>query len=71
MQGVARQNRVSFPKFDMAGWLPTAQIVVIHRWQVVMDQRIGMDALHRRRWGIQILQAQAKHLPGGVNQERP
>ena len=50
----ARVSRASPARMAMASpnflWqvgLPAAQIVVVHRRQVVVDQRIGVDHLHR------------------------
>ena len=48
LQGVAGEYRRRFVIFAMKGWLPAAQIVVVHARQVVMDQRIGMQAFDRR-----------------------
>jgi hypothetical protein len=31
LQGIARQNGIRFAKLDVTGWLPAAQIVIIHR----------------------------------------
>lgn len=71
LQRVSRQDCVGFAKFNMASRQAATQIVIVHRWQVVMDQRIGMNAFDRRSWRIQRCRTDAKHLTGGVNQKWP
>jgi len=46
---VAGENRGSFAKFFVASRLAAAQIVIIQRRQIVVDQRVGMDELDRAR----------------------
>ncbi len=46
-QSVPRENSHRFPEYLMTRRLAAAQIVVIERRQVVMDQRIGMYELDR------------------------
>ncbi len=71
LQRVSRQDCVGFAKFNMASRQAATQIVIVHCWQVVMDQRIGMNAFDRRSWRIQRCRTDAKHLTGGVNQKWP
>ncbi|MOA44980.1 hypothetical protein D3C78_1673290 [compost metagenome] len=56
LQCISGQNGIGLAKFDVAGWLTATQIVVIHGRQVVMDQRIGVNAFYRSRGSIQIIQ---------------
>ncbi|MOA24425.1 hypothetical protein D3C78_1451000 [compost metagenome] len=56
LQGIAGQNGVGLTKFDVAGRLTATQIVVVHRRQIVMDQRIGVNAFYRSGGRIQIIQ---------------
>ena len=46
LQGVAAEDRCRLVKSAVAGGPSPSQIVVIHSWQVVMDERIGMDHLN-------------------------
>ena len=44
-QGIADQDRCRLVEGDMAGRLAAAKVVVVHRRQVVMDERIGVHHL--------------------------
>src|ERR1700733_12837956 len=46
-QRITRQNRHRFAEHFVVRWLPAAQIVVIQRRQVIMDQRIGVNKFQR------------------------
>ncbi|AEW72383.1 hypothetical protein EcWSU1_00943 [Enterobacter ludwigii] len=70
LQGIPRQNGIRFAKLDVAGWLATTQIVVVHGRQIIMDQRVGMDALNGGCRGIQRVSADTKHVARGVDQKR-
>jgi hypothetical protein len=48
-----------------------AQIVVIHRRQVVVDQRIGVDEFHRAGGSVQRFECGADRRAGRINQHRP
>ena len=48
-QAVARQHRGRVVELLVAGRAAAAQIAVVHRRQIVVDQRIGMHHLDRRR----------------------
>ena len=69
MQGISRKNCVGFAKFNMAGRQAAAQIVIIHRRQIIMHQGVGMNAFDRRGRSIQRGTAHAEHLAGGVDKE--
>ncbi len=45
LQGIARQHCGTFVKRLVAGRLAAAQVVVVHGWQVVVDQAVGVDHL--------------------------
>ena len=45
-QRVSRQDGDAFSEGLVAGGFPTAQIVVVHGWQVVMDEGIRMHHFH-------------------------
>ena len=47
-QPVAGQDRHVLAEGHVAGGLAAAQLVVVHRRQVVVDQRVGVDHLDRR-----------------------
>ena len=49
LQAIACQNSGSFVPFAMQGGLASAQIVIIHTGQVIMYQRVGVDAFNRQR----------------------
>ena len=46
-QRIARQYRGRFVKGFVQGRLATPHIVIIHTWQIIMDQRIAMNTLNR------------------------
>ena len=48
-QAVAGEHRGRLVEFLVAGRAAAAQIAVVHRRQIVMDERIGVDHLDRRR----------------------
>ena len=70
-QPVAGEDRGRIVELLVAGRPAAAQIAVVHRRQIVVDQRIGMDHLDRRR----DLQRAAPRHPeeprAGQHQERP
>ena len=51
LEGVAAEDRRRLVERPVAGGDAPAQVVVVHRRQVVVDERIGMDHLHRRGGG--------------------
>ena len=42
-QGVARENGRGFVEGLVAGGMPTAQIVVVHGGQIVVNERVGVN----------------------------
>ena len=57
VEPVAGEDRHILPVGDVTGRAPAAHVVVIHRRQVVVDQRVGVDQLERR--------GQRQHLVAG------
>ena len=49
LQTVAGENRHAFAVHDVRRRPPAPQVIVIHRRQVVVDQRIGVDHFDRAR----------------------
>ena len=45
-QRVAREHGDAFAEDLVVGRLATAEIVVVHRGQIIVDERVGVDALH-------------------------
>ena len=60
-QRVAREHGDAVAENLVVGWLAAAEIVVVHRRQIVVDERIGVDALDgaRERQGGASLPPQA------------
>ena len=48
-QPVAGEDRDVLPELDVRGGHSPAELVVVHRRQVVVDQRVRVDQLDRRR----------------------
>lgn len=46
-EGVSGEDRHGFAEFDMAGWSPAPQIVVVDRREIVVDQAEAMNQLNR------------------------
>ena len=70
VQGVPGEDRGGFVEGAVAGGLAPAQVVVVHRRQVVVDQGVGVDQLHRHRRHVGLFQAAAGEPAGGVHQHR-
>ena len=69
-QGVARKDGGGFIEGLVAGGAATAQIVIIHRGQIVVDEAVGMHHLHggSKRQGVH--GAAAAQLAEGLRQHR-
>ena len=65
VQPVPREDRDILAEGHMAGGLATAQPVVVHRGEVVVDQRVGMDQLDRPRQRQHLATLQPHRLGGG------
>lgn len=70
LQGVAGQDRGGFVEGDVGGRLAASQGVIVHRRQVVMHQRIGVDELDSHRRRIQVFRLCAEQVATGVHQQR-
>ncbi len=71
LQGISCQNGARLTVFNVAGRLAPAQIVIVHGRQIVMDQGVGVNALHGSSGGIQGVDADAKHAACGIDQKWP
>ena len=69
-QCIAGQNRRRLAEFDVAGGLAAPQIVVVHRRQIVVDQRIGVDHLDRGGGAQRAFLRNVEQLRGGHDEER-
>ena len=70
-EAVAREDRHVLPEHDVAGGLAAAQLVVIHRGEVVVDQGVGVDQLDGRRQRDHVLLRVAERLCSGEGEHRP
>src|SRR3989304_1048482 len=65
-KGVARQDGRGLAERPVAGGAPSAEIVVVHRRQIIVDQRVGVHIFHGARERKQVLLLSA---PGGPRRE--
>ena len=63
LQRIAGEDRGGFVERDMHGRLAAAQCVVVHRGQVVVHERVGVDEFDRRR---RARRAQSSSAPNAV-----
>ncbi len=70
LQRVAGEQCHGFSKRDVAGGLATAQRVVIHARQVVVDQRIRVNQLHRGGGSVDGIGIGVRDLARGIRQQR-
>ena len=68
LQRVAGENRGCFVELAVAGRATAPQVVVIHRRQIVMNQRIGMDNLDRAGGAVDFFQLDVKRRSSRVDQ---
>jgi hypothetical protein len=70
-QSIAGEDGDAFAEHFVVGRLAAAEIVVVHRGQIIVDQRIGVDALDRtrRRQGVHVVPAAG--LGRGEDERRP
>ena len=70
-QGITGQYRCSLVKFFVRSWLAAPQVVVIHCWQIIMDEGIAVHAFercpHPQRTGVRYIE----HACGFDHQKRP
>ena len=67
--GGAGQHGGGFIEGFVYGRMAATQVVVIHGGQIIMDQRVGVNALDGRCRTIQILFSHPQHAAGGVDQK--
>ena len=70
LKRVAGEDRGGFVERDMHGRLAAAQAVVVHRRQVVVHQRVGMDQFDCGRGRIEGHRVGAECGAGRVHQQR-
>ena len=70
VQRVAREDRDVLAEGDVRGRAAAAHVVVVHRRQVVVDERVGVDELERRREGQEVVLVAADRAGGGERQDR-
>ena len=70
LQGIASQNGCGLAKAYVAGWVAATQVVVVHRWQVIMHQGIGVHHLNGHRWYIEARRIHTQCFSGGVGEHR-
>jgi hypothetical protein len=71
MQAVTREDRRRFVECTMHGRLAAAHIVIVHRRQIVVDQRIDMDCLDRAGGARGAFAIDPEQAGGGEDQQRP
>ncbi len=71
IQPIAGEDRHVLAERHMAGGAPAPERVVIHRGQVVVDQRVGVDQLERRRQRHRVLALQPHRVRGREREHRP
>ena len=70
-EAVAGQDRDVLPEDDVGRRSAPPQLVVVHRRQVVVDQRVGVDELDRGRGGQHLDRIHARGARGGEAQHGP
>ncbi len=70
IQPIAGEDRDVLTERHMAGGTSAPERVVVHRRQVVVDQRVGMDQLERRRQRHRVLSLKPYCLRGGEREHR-
>lgn len=70
LQRIAGEDRGGFVEGDMHGGLAAAEVVVVHRRQVVVDQRIAVDQFDCGGGGVEVGLAGAERGAGGVGEQR-
>ncbi|MNT39296.1 hypothetical protein D3C72_1755270 [compost metagenome] len=70
LQAVAGEYGAGFVEGLVGGRLAAAQVVVVHRRQIVMHQRVGVDQFDRASRRIGLRRFAAQGLAGGIHQQR-
>ena len=71
LQSIAGENRRRFVKLYMASWTPPPQFIVIHRWQIIVNQGIRMNHFECARRSHESVIRRAEGLSRGENESRP
>ena len=71
MERVAGEDRGRFVERAVHGRLAAPQIVVVHARQIVVDQRVDVDALDRERDPHRPVAVDVEQVAGGEDQQRP
>ena len=69
LQRVAGENGGRLVEGAMRGRLSAPQVIVVHRRQIVVHQRVGMNEFHRRGGRIQDVAGTLQRLSGAVDQQ--
>ena len=69
-QDIAGQHGSGFSKCLVAGGFAAAQVIVVHAGQVIMDERIAVQHLNRRRKLLGCLGIAMEHIADGQHQYR-
>ena len=56
-QSIAGKDRRRLVEGDMHGGPSAAQRIVVHGWQIVMHERVAMDAFERAGYGKRVVLA--------------
>ncbi len=70
LQRIPGEDGHRFAEGHMAGGPAAAQLIIVHRRQIVVDQGVGVDQLHRTGRRIQRRPRVAAKLAAGVDQQR-
>jgi hypothetical protein len=69
VEAVAGEDRDVLPVGDVARGAPAPQVVVVHRGQVVVDERVRVDELDRRRQRQDLVGVAAQRARRGEGQD--
>ena len=71
VEAVARQDRGRLVESLVDGGFAASEIVIVHRRQIVMNQRIDMDAFERERGAAGAIPIHPEQPRGGEDEQRP
>ncbi len=69
LQGVAHKDRRRLIERPVATRPSAPHVIVVHRRQIVVDERVGVHTLDGTRGGIQSLERESERVGGGVDQK--
>lgn len=70
-ESITRQHGNTFPKHLVIGRFASAEIVIVHAGQIIMNKRIGMDTFHGAGHGQGAFHATPARLRGRQAEDRP